>query len=102
MKGKKRTEFIKALSILSQKNRRKIYATVLIQVMLGLLDLVGIVVIGLVGTLAINGISNAQKGNRISQLISFLNIQNLTLQKQVAILGLGAASILVLIDRIFY
>ena len=96
MKRKKRTEFIKALFILSPKDRRKIYATIFIQVILGLLDLVGIVVIGLVGTLAINGISNAQKGNRISQLMSLLNIENLTLQKQVAILGLGAALILVL------
>jgi len=82
---------IRALNVLSKDQKRKIYIVVLIQSSLSILDLVGVAAVGLVGALAVTGVQSKTPGNRVGQVLDFLNLQNTTLQKQVAILGLLAA-----------
>lgn len=91
----KRSTFGRSMRIFSLSDRRKIIVTTLLQIFLGLLDLVGVAVIGVLGALAVNGIQSKQPGNRVSQVLSFLNLDNFTFQNQAAILGGFAAFILI-------
>ena len=81
----------RALRVLSRGQRRRITAVVAIQSSLSILDLAGVAAVGLVGALAVTGVQSKTPGNRVGQVLEFLNLQNTTLQKQVAILGLLAA-----------
>jgi len=87
---------IRALNVLSKDQKRKIYIVVLIQSSLSILDLVGVAAVGLVGALGVTGVQSKTPGNRVGQVLDFLNLQNTTLQKQVAILGLFAAILFII------
>lgn len=86
----------RALRIFSKQDRRKIRIITIVQVFLGLLDLLGVAIIGVLGALAINGIQSKSAGGRVSQLLSFLQLDGFTFQTQVAILGGLSATILIL------
>jgi ABC-type multidrug transport system fused ATPase/permease subunit len=86
---------VRSLNIFSKKERIKILLVVLIQIFLGLLDLIGIVFIGIIGSLAITGVSSRAPGNRTNAFLDQLMLADKTLQQQVAILGLIAVAILV-------
>ena len=86
----------RALRIFSKQDRRKIRIITIVQVFLGLLDLLGVAIIGVLGALAINGIQSKSAGDRVSQLLSFLQLDGFTFQTQVAILGGISATILIL------
>jgi ABC-type multidrug transport system fused ATPase/permease subunit len=66
----------------------------LIHIILGLFDIVGVFLIGLVGSLAVTGITSNTPGDRVLQLLSLLGIETKALQVQVATLGALAAIIL--------
>ena len=51
---------------------------------------------GILGSLTFSGIGNKQPGVRTSQILNYFNIESFTFQKQVAFIGLLAASLLVL------
>lgn len=86
----------RALKVLSKGQRRRITAVVAIQSSLSILDLAGVAAIGLVGALAVTGVQSKTPGNRVGQVLEVLNLQNTSLQKQVAILGLLAATLFIL------
>lgn len=83
-----------AIGFLHKKDRGKIGFIVSIQIFLSLLDVVGVALIGVLGSLTITGIQSSQPGNRINIALNFLNINNLKFQIQVTIIGLLAAGIL--------
>ena len=62
---------------------------------MGVLDVVAVFTIGIIGSLAVSGVASSKPGNRVKWLLNLLHLENLTLQKQVAIMGLGAAAILI-------
>jgi ABC-type multidrug transport system fused ATPase/permease subunit len=82
--------------VLSKSDKRKLFAVVLIQIMLGALDLVGVGLIGVIGSLAINGVGSKQPGNRVQWLLDQLNLGSFDLQVQATILGILAVSVMVL------
>jgi ABC-type multidrug transport system fused ATPase/permease subunit len=86
----------RSLNIFSKTERIKILFVVFIQIFLGILDLIGVVIIGIIGSLAITGVSSGTPGNRTKGLLDQLSIADKTLQQQVAILGLIAVSVLVI------
>jgi ABC-type multidrug transport system fused ATPase/permease subunit len=86
----------RALRIFSKQDRRKIGIVTVVQVFLGLLDLIGVAIIGVLGALAINGIQSKSAGNRVSQFLGYLQLDGFTFQTQVAILGGLSAAILIL------
>jgi ABC-type multidrug transport system fused ATPase/permease subunit len=90
------TSFGYALKLLSKRDRRLIFVVTCLQIGLGALDLVGVLVIGIVGSLSISGIASGKPGDRTTSALEFLGIQNFNLQSQVAILGAIAAGFLVL------
>jgi len=84
-----------SLSLLNQRDKRKLSYISAIQIFLNALDLIGVVIIGLVTVLAVSALSGGVPGNRLSAVLKFLNIYNLSPQYQAAILGLTSALILV-------
>jgi len=61
---------------------------VLLQFVLALFDLVGIILIGLIGALSIKGIESQTPGNRVSLALSLLHIEKMQLVSQTIILGI--------------
>ena len=81
--------------VLSRSDRRKVLAVVILQISFGLLDLLGVAVIGVIGALAITGVQSQEPGNRVSAALSLIHLENQPLQIQVAILGIAAACLLI-------
>lgn len=92
----KRGPLGRSISTLSKRERKLIGLVIVIQIFLSGLDLLGVVIFGLVGSLSVSGLSAKQPGNRVSDFLTLLNIQNSTLQHQVTILGSLAALVLVI------
>lgn len=91
----KKSSINRSLNILSRSDKSKLVFITIVQVLLGVLDLVGVVAIGALGALSIQGIESQGPGNKVSQLLLFLHIQHFSFQKQVLILGTSAALILI-------
>jgi ATP-binding cassette subfamily C protein len=82
--------------ILDARDRGKLALSVLLQVILGFLDLLGVAVIGILGAVAVSGIESKSHGDRVQTILEFLGISTFTVQAQAAILGLAACSMLLL------
>jgi ABC-type bacteriocin/lantibiotic exporter with double-glycine peptidase domain len=59
------------------------------------MDLVGVIAVGLLGSIATLGITSQNAGGWTAQLINLLNLQNLTFQRQIFVLGVATSLILV-------
>lgn len=82
--------------LLTKKERQKVLGVVVLQVLLGFMDLVAVAIVGVLGALAVNGVQSKEPGNRVSMILQILSIENFSFRTQMAILGVGAATILVL------
>ena len=87
---------LRSLKVLPKSDKPKIVAVALLQVFLGFLDLLGVAVIGILGALAITGIQSKEPGNRVSAFLNLVGLNGVEFQKQVAILGLLAAFVLII------
>ena len=85
----------RAAAILSNGDRRKIILVIVLQISFGFLDLLGVGLVGVIGSLAIRGVQSQTPGDRVTSVLTFLHLENLTFQKQVAILGLIAVFLLI-------
>jgi len=85
-----------SLATLPKSSRIKLYIVGVLQALIAILDLAGVGIIGLLGALTITGVQSRQPGNRVYSVLSYLNIQDLTLQKQAIVLGLLAVLLFVL------
>ena len=92
----KNSVLYRSSKVLSKSDKRKLFAVVIIQIMLGALDLVGVGLIGVIGSLAISGVGSKQPGNRVQWLLDELNLGSFDLQSQATILGILAVSVMVL------
>jgi ABC-type multidrug transport system fused ATPase/permease subunit len=80
--------------LLAKTNRRKLVQIIIIQTALGVLDLVGVILIGALGALSVRGIESNLPGNRVKILLQILHLSNLSFHSQVATIGLLAATLL--------
>ena len=85
----------RCFQIFSKSDQRKIGAVVVLQILLGALDLLGVALIGVIGALAVTGIQSSEPGNRVGAVLEFLQLDGFTFQEQTAILGVIAAVVLV-------
>jgi len=85
----------RSLRVLTPGERRKVYSVVVLQIFLGLLDLIGVAIVGILGALTVTGVGSRQPGNRVSVALEFLRIQDSTLQTQATVLGFLAAITLI-------
>lgn len=81
-------EFIKCLRLLSKKDRKKLTIVSLIEVLLSILDLIGVALIGLLGAITLNGIKSQKPQGVTYSVIRYLRIEGLTFQNQVAFLAI--------------
>ena len=81
--------------ILSPTDQRKIVAVSILQIFLGFLDLLGVLVIGLLGTLSVTGLQSSGPGERVGKVLRILHIQNFEFQMQAQILVAIAAVLLI-------
>jgi ABC-type multidrug transport system fused ATPase/permease subunit len=82
--------------LLSNRDKKKILVILFLKILVSFLDVVGIGLIGVVGALTVTGIQSSKPAGRISDFIEFINLDNSSFQNQVAIIGLAAATILLL------
>jgi ABC-type multidrug transport system fused ATPase/permease subunit len=85
----------KCISVFSKRDQKRIAAVVFLQISLGALDLLGVVLIGVIGALAVTGIQSTQPGDRVSALLQFMGLDGFSFQQQTAILGIIATVVLV-------
>ena len=90
----------RSIKLLPTRVRRKVYLVISIQIFMGFLDLLGLAVVGVIGSLAVNGIQSKEPVGRVAQILDLLRISELTFQMQVAVLGLIATALLV--SRTFF
>jgi ABC-type multidrug transport system fused ATPase/permease subunit len=86
----------KAILLLDRNDRIKIIYITSIQIFLGMLDLIGILIIGWIGGLAVQGIGLENSKSNLKIPLEFLQIEGLTFQKQIAYLSILSASVLLL------
>jgi ABC-type multidrug transport system fused ATPase/permease subunit len=96
----KKSTVARCFFIFSKSDQRKIGLVVLLQILLGSLDLLGVALIGVIGALAVTGINSAEPGNRVGVVLEFLKLDEFTFQEQTAILG-GIATV-VLVGRTIF
>jgi ABC-type multidrug transport system fused ATPase/permease subunit len=65
-----------ALKLLSPRDRKWLAVMASIQALIGLLDLVGIVFLGALSSVVLNGLSSRSYGDRLGQFLALLKIEN--------------------------
>lgn len=90
-----RNTIIRSFRVLDQSERRKLKLVAMAQTALGILDLIGVAIIGLIGSLAVKGIQSKSPNSGIEKILELIGISELSFQYQVAVLGGIAAFILV-------
>lgn len=85
----------RAVKVLSLTDRRKILGITILQVMIGGLDLLGVIAVGLLSALSVAGLQSNAPDNRVSEALKILHIQDSAFQTQVLFLGVSAVLLLV-------
>ena len=85
----------RCVRVFSRKDQKKIGAVVVLQTLLGALDLLGVMLIGIIGALAVTGIQSGTPGNRVNSALRILHLQDFSFQQQTAILGIAATFVLI-------
>jgi ATP-binding cassette subfamily C protein len=88
-------QFQQVLSVYDKKDKEKLFLVALSQVFLAFLDLLGVALLGVIGALSVYGIQSKSPENRVSQILEFTNLNQLSFQYQVAVLGVIAALVLI-------
>jgi ABC-type multidrug transport system fused ATPase/permease subunit len=86
---------VRATMLLPKEDRKKVLKIAVIQMTLGLLDLLGVALIGALTALAIRGFSSQPVGGRVSKVVNIFGVENYTLQTQIAFLGVTAVIVLI-------
>ncbi len=84
----------KCFEVLCVSDRRKVVGACILQFMLSILDLIGVAIVGVLGSLAVTGIQSNSPGERVSKILQVLGINGLSFQGQVAVLGVSATAFL--------
>jgi len=92
----RRSNLWRSTQVLDRMDRMRLVAITTLQVTFSLLDLAGVAAIGMVGALTIRGVGSQKPGDRVSAVLGYLNLENQSLQKQVAILAIGATFLFLL------
>jgi ABC-type multidrug transport system fused ATPase/permease subunit len=86
---------LRSIRILDLRDRKKLIFVVFLQLFLGALDLAGVVLVGVIGALSVSGIKSGKPGTTVQDLLNLLQLNHLTFQTQVAVLGIAAALLLI-------
>ena len=87
--------FRRAFQVLSLKDRQKIVVVVFLQVFIGILDLLGVIAIGLLGALSVTSIQAQPPGTQVAFALKFLQLSESSFQIQTLVLSIGAVVLMV-------
>jgi ABC-type multidrug transport system fused ATPase/permease subunit len=85
----------RSIGLLSTRDRRIILVAALIQSIIGVLDLLGVLVIGILGALSVSGLQGANQDSRIDAVLTLMGLSDYEFQTQALILGVIATFLLV-------
>jgi len=89
------SSILRAFKVLSSSDKRKLMKITGLQILMGALDLLGVLAVGILGALSVTGLQSSKPDSRISDVLRVLHIQDLTLQSQMLVLGVCAVVLLV-------
>lgn len=87
--------FYRSFTLLPRQDKIPLIVIVFIQIILNFFDLVGIAIIGLIGSLAVRGVQTIEPSGTVQSILKWLNLDALSFQSQAAILGTTAALLMV-------
>jgi len=96
MQSKYMRTLLASLSLFSKNEQKKIFRLIFAQLVLTILDLLSVVLIGIIGALAVNGIKSTTPGVRSQKLLELVGLGALTIQQQVGFLAISATVFLIL------
>jgi ATP-binding cassette subfamily C protein len=76
--------------MLPRRDRRLFTIAALFQVFLSFLDLAGVALVGVLGSLSVRGVQSKEPGNRVGAVLEFMNLDGQSLQFQVVFQKSGA------------
>jgi ABC-type multidrug transport system fused ATPase/permease subunit len=82
--------------MLTVRDKRRLYLVSVSQVLLSLLDLVGVMLIGVIGALTISGVRSQAPNEKIASVLKFFKLENLDFQSQTIVLAFISVVLLVL------
>jgi len=85
----------RSVNILSPDDKRKIVAVSVLQAFMGALDLLGVLVVGVLGALSVTGVQSSNPDSRMNSVLELLRISNLEFQTQALLLGIIAFVLLI-------
>ena len=83
------------MRVLPRTDQRKIIAVIILQILLGIMDLVGVAAIGLLGSLSVSNLQSQVPEGAVNSALRILKISELPFQNQVVVIGLIAVLLLV-------
>jgi ABC-type multidrug transport system fused ATPase/permease subunit len=84
-----------AARLLPKRDRRLLLAASIFQVCLSFLDLAGVALVGVLGSLSVNGVQSKAPGAKVETVLQLFSLDGKTFQFQVAIIGILAATTLI-------
>lgn len=82
--------------VLTKADQKKTLAFVMLQISLGIFDLLGVAAIGIMGALAVSGVKSGSNGSRVNWVLENLHLDQLSFQQQTAVLAVISVGLLVL------
>lgn len=83
------------LSLFKRTEQIKLLFVIVIQSILAFLDLIGVALLGVVGSLSAVGLQKSNPGERVSAILNLFGLQDLSLDAQIGILGFIAVFLLI-------
>jgi len=84
----------RAIQLLDKKDRSKLVMLSFVQIITGVLDLIGITAIGALGALSVQGIESKNPGNKVGKFLAIIGLQHSNFRTQIAVIGIVAAIVL--------
>lgn len=88
--------FIRSFRVLTLQDKSKLFIITVVQISLGVLDLLGVAAVGVLGALVVSGFGSGKIGNKVNFVLNFLRLDSLEFQYQAAAIGLIATFLLVI------
>jgi ATP-binding cassette, subfamily B, bacterial PglK len=89
------TTLTRSLEVFTRRDKRNLILVTAIQIVMGVIDLIGVALIGVLGALAVNGVQSKLPGDRVSYVLRQLHLENLEFQTQIAVIGGLAGGMLI-------
>jgi ABC-type multidrug transport system fused ATPase/permease subunit len=95
MKKFKESPLLKSINVLSSADRKKVLGITFLQILMGILDLIGVAAIGLLGAISVSGMQSKPPSVQLFELLRFLGIENYSFQSQAVFLSVIALIVLI-------